>query len=121
MGVLTPRLHTLDGVTCPPINTINFRKYPHIFLPTNCTVWGEWGFPDFFRSGILFLCYLEAHAKFQNPTCLLFGRKVKALEEEERKKEEEKITQLITATSLALLRGSARTPLRPKVKNVWVP
>ena len=49
----------------------------------------------FLRSLCRFLLvyYLVAHAKFQNPTCLLFGKKVRA--SERKKEEEEKITPLI--------------------------
>ena len=45
IGVLAPRLRTLDGPLVSPIN--NFSKYPP-FPPKNCIVQGEVGFSEFF-------------------------------------------------------------------------
>ena len=44
-------------------------------------------------------CYLGAHAKIQNPSYLLSGRKVRESEREKREEEEEKIMASTMATS----------------------
>ena len=49
-----------------------------------------------------FFCYLGAHAKFHNPSCLYSGRKVKA-SEEERRKEKMPSTMVTSVLAHALL------------------
>ena len=77
---------------------------------------GLGGVPEiFFSMESSYFCEIEAHAKFQNPSCPLSGRKVRASEEEIREREERKITPTIGATTFVpAATGSARTPLGPK-------
>ena len=71
--------------------------------------------PTLRNRAVMTFCYLGAHVKFQNHTCLLSGRKVNALGEK-------KITPLKTNGHYvgSAAGQSALTPLRPQiVDNKW--
>jgi hypothetical protein len=76
----------------------NFPKFPPLSAQI-CHSEGEYGgSPNNFFIGILIVCDLGAKTKFQNPSCLLSGRKVRDSEREnERKKEKQAGAELCQA------------------------
>ena len=76
---------------CNPMISLSriYSKLAH--FPVKIGLIGEvGGVPEIcFSLESSYFCYLGAHAKIQNPSCLLSGRKAKT-SEEERKKERKK-------------------------------
>ena len=79
-------------------------------------IWGVGGVPEIrFLLESSSFCYLGAHAKIQNPSCLLSGRKVR---ESEREKREEKITASTIVTTSAQRRSDQKQSKLPYVAVV---
>ena len=51
-------------------------KFPHFPVKIGL-FWGVGGSPNFFLLESSYFCYLGAHAKFQIPSCCLYGRGLK--------------------------------------------
>ena len=76
------------------------------FSGQNRVNWGGEGVPEFcFSLESSSFCYLGTHAKIQNPSYLLSGRKVRESEREKREEEEEKITASTIVTTSAQRRS----------------